>query len=516
MLTAGTDSLTAVYSGDPIYDPGIGETSPAVTQTVNALPATLTLTSSTGTAASNVNDTVTFTAQLGGATFTPVNPSGTVAFTAAGNTIAGCGPVGPTLVAGNWQATCTTSALVAPSDSITATYSGDLNFTVSTPAALTQTVTALPATLTLTSSTGTSASNVNASVTFTAQLGGATFTPVNPSGTVAFTAAGNTIAGCGSVGPTLVAGNWQATCTTSALVAPSDSITATYSGDPSFTVASAATLTQTVTALPATLTLTSSTGTSASNVNASVTFTAQLGGATFTPVTPSGNVAFTAAGTTITNCGSQSVALVGGNWQATCTTSALVAPSDAIKATYSGDPSFAVSTAATLTQTVTPLPRHANANVEHRHNGLECQRLSDVYGTTGRRNIHPGCSFRDRRIHGGWKHACQLRIPVGGSGRWKLAGDLHDFRAGCSFGRNQSDLLGRPEFHCVDGSHADPDRQPAPSYARYHCVSIYLSGCRPASDLYGYGRRKFPDPDGTFGDCNLHDQREPQWRMPPL
>jgi hypothetical protein len=356
MLTAGTDSLTAVYSGDPIYDPGIGETSPAVTQTVNALPATLTLTSSTGTAASNVNDTVTFTAQLGGATFTPVNPSGTVAFTAAGNTIAGCGSVGPTLVAGNWQATCTTSALVAPSDSITATYSGDPSFTVASAATLTQTVTALPATLTLTSSTGTSASNVNASVTFTAQLGGATFTPVTPSGNVAFTAAGTTITNCGSQSVALVGGNWQATCTTSALVAPSDAIKATYSGDPSFAVSTAATLTQTVTPLPATLTLTSSTGTTASNVNASVTFTAQLGGATFTPVVPSGTVAFTAAGSTLANCGSRSVALVGGNWQATCTTSALVAPSDAIKATYSGDPSFTVSTAATLTQTVNPLP----------------------------------------------------------------------------------------------------------------------------------------------------------------
>jgi len=134
MLTAGSDSLTAVYSGDTIYDTGVGETSPAVTQTVSALAATLGL-SSPG--ASTFNVSVTFTAQLSGVALTPVVPSGTVAFTANVTTITGCGTVG---VNASGTATCSTSSLVAPSDPITATYSGDINFTVAAVATMTQTV----------------------------------------------------------------------------------------------------------------------------------------------------------------------------------------------------------------------------------------------------------------------------------------------------------------------------------------------------------------------------------------
>ena len=337
MLTAGSDSLTAVYSGDAIYDTGVGETSPAVTQTVSALAPTLGLTSP---GSSTVNASVTFTAQLAGVAFTPVVPSGNVAFTANGVTITGCGAVA---VDATGKATCSTSSLVAPSDAMKATYTGDANFTVAAAATMTQTVNALAATLGLTSP---GASNVNASVTFTAQLAGVAFTPVVPSGNVAFTANGTAITGCGAVA---VDDTGKATCSTSSLVAPSDAMKATYTGDANFTVAAAATMTQTVNALAATLGLTSP---GASNVNASVTFTVQLAGAAFTPVVPSGNVAFTANGVTITGCGAVAVNATG---KATCSTSSLAAPSDAIKATYSGDANFTVAAAATMTQTVNAL-----------------------------------------------------------------------------------------------------------------------------------------------------------------
>ncbi len=337
MLTAGSDSLTAVYSGDANYDTGVGETSPAVTQAVSALTPTLGLTS---LGASSVNASVTFTAQLAGVAFTPVVPSGNVAFTANGNPITGCGSVA---VDATGKATCSTSSLAAPSDAMSANYSGDANFTVAAPGTMTQTVNALAATLGVTSP---GASSVNASVTFTAQLAGVALTPVVPSGNVAFTANGTTITGCGAVA---VNASGAATCSTSSLVIPSDAIKATYSGDTNFTVAAPATMTQTVSAFAATINVTGPGTTPV--VNTAVTLTAQLAGAgiAFTPTAPSGKFNFTAGGTTIATCGAVAVNATGG---ASCTTSTLVAPSDAISVTYSGDPSFTAAAAGTKTQNV--------------------------------------------------------------------------------------------------------------------------------------------------------------------
>ncbi len=179
MLTAGSDSLTAVYSGDAVYDTGVGETSPAVTQTVNALAATLGL-SSPGP--STFGASVTFTAQLSGVALTPVVPSGNVAFTANGTTITGCGAVA---VNASGTATCSTSSLVAPSDAITATYSGDSNFTVDNPATMTQTVNKANTTTAVTSSVNPSV--FGQSVTFTATVtDSSTGSTAVPTGSVQF------------------------------------------------------------------------------------------------------------------------------------------------------------------------------------------------------------------------------------------------------------------------------------------------------------------------------------------
>jgi len=326
-------SITAVYSNDPNYI----EAAPANTsQTVNALVATLGL-SSPG--ASNVNTSVTFTAQLGGVALTPTAPSGKVAFTANGTTITGCGAV-PVNAAGT--ATCPTAALAAPSDAIAATYSGDANFTVAAPASMTQTVNGIAATLGLTSP---GASNVNASVTFTAQLAGVALTPVVPSGKVAFAANGTTITGCGAVA---VNASGAATCPTNSLVAPSDAISATYSGDPSYIVAAPGTLTQTVNALAASLTLTPSPGPSVP-VGTTVTFTAQLAGVALAPTTPSGTVTFTINGASSPDCPPLKVTAGGA---ATCTTASLVSPADVISASYAGDTNFTVASPATIAESV--------------------------------------------------------------------------------------------------------------------------------------------------------------------
>ena len=350
-----TYPISVTYSGDTNFTTAAPGTA---TQTFIPFAATINV-SSPG--AGTVNSPVILSAQLAGTgiAFTPTPPDGKFNFGVVvgvtTTTIPTCGAV---LVNATGGASCTTSTLVAPSDAISVTYSGDPNFATATAATISQSVTQATPTLALTTSSN--STQVNQSVTFTATLGGAgvSFTPTNPTGSVNFTvgtAPAITITGCGTQGLTQTAGVWTATCTTTSLaLGNNQTIGAVYTGDTNFKGATAPTISQSVTPAPATLSLTSP---GASNVDASVTFTATLGGATFTPILPSGKVAFTATiGTTPTTlCSSAAVALVTGNWQATCATNMLVAPSDAIKAVYSGDNNFTVATAATMTQTVNPL-----------------------------------------------------------------------------------------------------------------------------------------------------------------
>jgi len=321
-------------------------TAATLTQTVTPLPATLTLTSSTGTTASNVNASVTFTAQLGGATFTPVVPSGTVAFTAAGSTLANCGSRSVALVGGNWQATCTTSALVAPSDAIKATYSGDPSFTVSTAATLTQTVNPLPATLVITASPSTSVA-VGQQVIFTATVGASSLTPTVPSGTVTFTINGNPSGECP---PVTVNSSQQATCTTSSLVSPADVIDATYSGDPNFTFTGTATITESVGKTGATTGLSSSLPTA--SVNQVVTFTAKVTAPTG-KVVPTGSVIFTQGSTML--CSAVTLTVGTSSSTATCNyafPAATATTGVTVTATFSGDSDFGPGTGGTVNQVV--------------------------------------------------------------------------------------------------------------------------------------------------------------------
>jgi len=335
-LPAGANTITATYSGDSNFTAALAG---STTHNVSALAATVNVTS-LPPSPSSVNTSVTFTAQLAGVALTPVLPTGTMTFALNGATVTSC--TGTVNAAG--AASCAIQNMPAGANGITASYSGDSNFTVASPGAKTQTVTALAATIGVTA-VPPSPTSVNTSVTFAAQLAGVTLTPVVPSGKVNFTANGTTITGCGAV---TVNAAGRATCTTSSLAAGSDPITATYSGDNNFTVAAAGTATQTVNALTPTLGLTAAPGISVST-GTSVTFTAQLAGVTLTPVTPSGTVTFTVNGNPDPACLPKTVTAGGA---ATCITSALLAPADLIKATYSGDTNFVVAAAATLTETV--------------------------------------------------------------------------------------------------------------------------------------------------------------------
>jgi hypothetical protein len=127
-LAAGSDSITAVYSGDANFSTS---TSQPVTLTVTSgnpsLPSTATtlaITASPSSSQSNVGSTVTFTAVVTPGSGTTA-PTGTVTFN-SGSTALGTG----TLSGGT--ATYSTSKLAASQYSVTAVYGGDSNYTGST------------------------------------------------------------------------------------------------------------------------------------------------------------------------------------------------------------------------------------------------------------------------------------------------------------------------------------------------------------------------------------------------
>ena len=127
-LSVGSDSITAVYSGDTNF---AGVTSSVFTQTVTHAASTTTLTSDANSPVAG--DTVTFTATLAAVSPGAGTPTGTVTFFDGSTTL------GTSTISGG-VATFSTTALSIGSNSITAVYNGDTNFTTSTSSALDLTV----------------------------------------------------------------------------------------------------------------------------------------------------------------------------------------------------------------------------------------------------------------------------------------------------------------------------------------------------------------------------------------
>lgn len=137
-LPAGTDSLYAVYGGNPTF---AVSTSPVITQTVLAtIPTSVTLTSSPNP--SLVGQNVQLTAQVTKSSGT-ATPTGTVGFflgTPGGSHT----QLGSATLASSGSATLTTNSLPAGVDNLYAAYSGTATFAGSTSAVITQTVIGLP------------------------------------------------------------------------------------------------------------------------------------------------------------------------------------------------------------------------------------------------------------------------------------------------------------------------------------------------------------------------------------
>jgi len=226
-LTAGADSVTAVYSGDTDFTTS---TSSGVKQTVNQSATTTKLTKNT-TAPIVFGQSVTFTATLAPVSPGAGTPTGAVSFM-NGSTVLG------TATLSGGVAMLTDSSLAPGVYSVTAVYSGDTDFTTSTSSAARQTVNQSATTTKLTKNT-TAPIVFGQSVTLTATLAPVSPGAGTPTGTVTFEDNGASI-GTGTLSDGL------ATLTTTTLPAGTNSLTAVYGGDPDFTTSTSGSVTQTV------------------------------------------------------------------------------------------------------------------------------------------------------------------------------------------------------------------------------------------------------------------------------
>lgn len=274
---------------------------------------TTTLTSSLNPSTAGQSVTFTATVTSGGSPVT----SGSVAFSDGGS------PLGaPVSLAGDGTATLTTSALSVGSHTISAAYTGPAEFATSSGSA-TQIVNAAPTDTALSSSFN--PSDVGAPVTFTATVtsGGSPVT----SGTVTFTDDSAPLA------TVSVDATGTATFTTSALVAGTHPITATYSGTAAL-AGSSDTLDQSVAVIPTSTSLTSSANPSVEGQPVTFTATVTAGGS---PVAASA-VVFADGGTAL-----GAAVPLAADGTATLTTSALGAGTHDITASFAGDAVYAGS-----------------------------------------------------------------------------------------------------------------------------------------------------------------------------
>jgi hypothetical protein len=293
-----------------------------VTILLNFAEIASTVTISSSTNPSRINQSVTFTATVtsrsGGI------PTGTVTFKDGSTAIGSAG------VSGN-TASISVSTLTLGTHSITAVYSGDASLAGSSSGAVAQVVNKQTTASTVSSSANPAivGSPVTFSVTVSPQLSGA------PTGTVTMKKNAGTLA-------TLSLNAGQTSFTTSSLGIGSSSITAVYGGDSNFSSSTSPVLTQVVSKSFTSASVTSSQN--PSNVGQSVTFVATVTSGSGAP--PDGEIVAFKNGSTTMGTG----ALSGGN--TFFTTSSLLAGSHSITAVYVGDATYATSTSPAFTQTI--------------------------------------------------------------------------------------------------------------------------------------------------------------------
>ena len=319
-LPAGTDSVTASYPGDATY-----AASTAASAQVVMSQASTTLALTAAPTAATTGQSVTLTATL-----TPFS-AGTN--TTTGETVtfsSGSTTLGTAALAGG-VATLATTSLPTGTDSVTATYAGDTNFTGSTSPAVQVVVTAakVPTALALTAAP--TSATTGQSVTLTATLAPFSSGTNTTNGETVTFSNGSTVLGTG----TLASG--VATLATTALPAGTNTITASYAGDTNFTASTAASVQVVVSAPKTTTTITLTATPSSSTYGQAVTLTATLSPFSAGSSTTNGESVSFSNGSTALGTGTLASGV------ATLTTSTLPAGSNSITASYAGDANFAAS-----------------------------------------------------------------------------------------------------------------------------------------------------------------------------
>jgi hypothetical protein len=225
-LAVGSHSITAVYQGSTGY---ASSTSSALAQTINPAGTTDTLSSSSDP--DNAGQAVTFTDALAVVNPGSGTPSGSVTFLDGGTALG-------TVSLSNGQAALTLSNLCVGTHSITAAYSGNVDYQNSTSSAVSQVVngSSLPATNTVVVSSVDPVVS-GQPVTFTAAVAPSVSSLVMPTGTVTFTLDG-------VAQPAVALANGVATLTVSTLSVGSHSVVAAYSGDSNFNGSTSSTFTE--------------------------------------------------------------------------------------------------------------------------------------------------------------------------------------------------------------------------------------------------------------------------------
>ena len=321
-LPVGTDTLTATYEGDGNYT---SATSAPFTQTITQDTTSTSLSSSSNPASWGTPITLTATVSSYGASTTA---TGTLTFTDAAGTL------GTASLNGNAtsdQATLVVSNFAVGSYPVTATYSGNTDFSGSSSFAFTQMVN--PASTNVSIASSSNPSVAGQSVTFTITVASSNGVGT-PTGTVTLTNGYYTQFGQATLS------NGQATFQVSTLSVGTNTIEASYGGSSTF-YSSTSSFQQTVN--KATPSVALSTSASSATFGQSVTFTA-----TITPNSPepTGYVYFMDGSTEL------GVVYLSGSNQVTFTTSTLPPGSQAITAQYQGDSNYNAANSAPLTETI--------------------------------------------------------------------------------------------------------------------------------------------------------------------
>ena len=306
-LAQGNHTITAVYGGD---SSSVGSTSAVLNLTVYTTGSALTVSSATNPSVEGA--AVTFTATLGG------SPTGAVTFLDDGITL-GTG----TFASGT--ATFTTANLDPGNRSITALYTDDTTFSLSTSNTLTQ---AVQQTTDTTVVSSVSLPILRQNIIFTAFVDGGTYDALGP---VTF------LDGSSPLGTGTLDDMSTATFNTATLAQGNHTITAVYGGDSSSVGSTSAVLNLTVYQTGSALTVSSATNPTVEGT--AVTFTATLGGS------PTSAVTFLDDGATL------GTATFASN-TATFTTTGLSAADHDITAIYTDNSTYTLSTSNTVTQTV--------------------------------------------------------------------------------------------------------------------------------------------------------------------